>query len=186
MTTTLEAPTKAEVRQQQRKEAKRQKEIEAIKAQPHLESLTIAIEWKKSRTWGRNPHATGVALTLDGRRLEGHAKASGCGYCKTSTVIGDLFDQFLRYKLFGFVQARAVFSEVVMGEAPKLPYGIHLPDESERWLPYFGRGIGVGCYGKISEAIGGKWENICYTDSTEVYRWTATTAEDAFSPDQRV
>lgn len=184
--TTLLAPTKAEVRQQQRKEAKRQKEIEAIKAQPHLESLTITIEWKKSRTWGRNPHATGVALTLDGRRLEGHAKASGCGYCKTSTVIGDLFDQFLRHKLFGFVQARAVFSEVVMGEAPKLPTGICIPNPDQNWLPYFGRGYGVGCFARISEAIGGKWENISYTNNTEVYRWTATTAEDAFSPDQKV
>ena len=164
-TATAEKTAKAELRKQQREEAKRQTKIDAIKAQPPLESLTITIEWKKSRVWGYNPHATGEAITTDERRHTGTATASGCGYCKRSTVIADLFNQFLRYKLFD--------PQVLKGLEVKKPYGISLPPLNAKWLPYFEGGIGEGCYLQISEAIGGKWETLAYTDSVNVYRWTA-------------
>ena len=146
MQTTIETSEKqasAEARKQLREDAKRQKKIEEIKAQPRLESLTITIEWKKSRVWGYNPHATGEAITTEGRRQVGTAKASGCGYCKRSTVIADLFNQFLRHKLFD----KEVLKRL---EGNKPPYGISLPNLNSKWLPYFEGGIGEGCYRKIS------------------------------------
>ena len=102
-TATIENDTrkeKAEARKAIREAVKHQKRVDEVKEQARLESLTITIEWKKSRTWGANPHATGEAITKDGFRLVGTAKASGCGYCKRSTVIADLFNQFLRHKLY--------------------------------------------------------------------------------------
>lgn len=167
MQTTIETSEKqarAEARKQLREDAKRQKKIEEAKAQPRLESLTITIEWKKSRVWGYNPHATGEAITTEGRRQVGTAKASGCGYCKRSTVIADLFNQFLRHKLFD--------QEVLKRLEVKKPYGISLPPFNAKWLPYFEGGIGEGCFNQISEAIGGKWECVAYTDSVNVYRYT--------------
>jgi hypothetical protein len=167
MQTTIETDektAKAEARKQLREEAKRQKKIEAIKNQPKLESLTITIEWKKSRVWGYNPHATGEAITTDGRRQVGTAKASGCGYCKRSTVIADLFNQFLSHKLFD--------QEVLKRLEVQKPYGIYIQPLNSKWLPYFMGGIGEGCYRQISEVIGGKWECLAYTDSVNVYRYT--------------
>ena len=167
MQTTIETNEKqarAEARKQLREDAERQKKIEDAKAQPRLESLTITIEWKKSRVWGYNPHATGEAITAEGRRQVGTAKASGCGYCKRSTVIADLFNQFLRHKLFD--------QEVLKRLEVKKPYGINLPPLNARWLPCFEGGIGEGCYNQISEAIGGRWECVAYTESVNVYRYT--------------
>ena len=155
---------KAEARKAIREAVKLQKRIDEIKAQPKLESLTITIEWKKSKTWGMNPHATGEAITKDGFRLVGTAKASGYGYCKRSTVIADLFNQFLRHKLYDqkILNRFGFFGR---------PYGISLPKEGEEWLHCFEGGIGEGCYRQISEAIGGAWECVAHTDSVEVYQY---------------
>jgi hypothetical protein len=165
-TATIENDTrkeKAEARKAVREALKLQKRIDEVKAQPRLESLTITIEWKKSRTWGMNPHATGEAITKDGFRLVGTAKASGCGYCKRSTVIADLFNQFLRHKLYD--------KKVLARLAVKKPYGISLPNDGQKWLPTFDGGIGEGCYRKISEAIGGVWECVAYAGDVEVYQY---------------
>ncbi|NBW16660.1 MAG: hypothetical protein EBR82_52655 [Caulobacteraceae bacterium] len=167
MQTLIENDTRkqnAEKRKEAREIAKMQKRIEEAKSQPRLESLTITIEWKKSRMWGMNPHATGEAITKEGRRIVGTAKASGCGYCKRSTVIADLFNQFLRHKLFD----ESVLTRLKNGK----PYGISIPKDCDKWLPYFEGGIGEGCYLKISEVIGGKWETVAYTGSVEVYRYS--------------
>ena len=166
-TATIENDTrkeKAEARKAIREAIKLQKRIDEIKSQPRLESLTITIEWKKSKTWGMNPYATGEAITKDGFRLVGTAKASGCGYCKRSTVIADLFNQFLRHKLYDqkILNRFGFFGR---------PYGICLPEDGERWLHYFDGGIGEGCYRQVSEAIGGTWEHIAHTDSVEVYQY---------------
>jgi len=165
-TMTIENDTKehrAEKRKEIREAVKYQKRVEEAKAQPKLESLTITIEWKKSRMWGSNPHATGEARTTEGRRLVGTATASGCGYCKRSTVIADLFNQFLRHKLYD--------SAVLARLAIKKPYGMSFPKDGQKWLACFDGGIGEGCYRQISEAIGGAWECVAHTDSVEVYQY---------------
>ena len=165
-TATTENDTKkqrAEARKAIREAVKYQKKVEEVKAQPKLESLTITIEWRKSRMWGMNPHATGEARTTEGMRLVGTATASGCGYCKRSTVIADLFNQFLRHKLYD--------SAVLARLAIKKPYGMSFPKDGQKWLPCFDGGIGEGCYRQISEAIGGTWECVAHTDSVEVYQY---------------
>ena len=161
---TTEKQTKAEARRQLREEAKRQNKIRDICQQPEVESLTITIEWKKSRTWGMNPHASARVCYKNGKVGLGTARASGCGYCKRSTVIADIFNQFLRYKLFD--------RQVLKRFADKKPYGINLPPDNAKWLPSYEGGIGEGCYIKISEAIGGSWECVAYTDRVNVYRYT--------------
>jgi len=166
ITATIENDTrkeKAEARKAIREAVKHQKRVEEVKAQARLESLTITIQWKKNRTWGSNPHATGEAITTEGRRLVGTAMASGCGYCKRSTVIADLFNQFLRHKLYD--------SEVEARLWVKKPYGISLPKDGQKWLPCFEGGIGEGCYIQISEAIGGVWECVAYAGDVEVYQY---------------
>jgi len=165
-TATIENDTrkeKAEARKAIREAVKFQKRVEEVKAQPKLESLTITIEWKKSRMWGMNPHATGEAITTDGRRLVGTAKASGCGYCKRSTVIADLFNQFLRHKLYE--------SAVLKRLAIEKPYGISLTKDENKYLSRFEGGIGEDCYSDISDAIGGTWKRLANTKNVDVYEY---------------
>jgi hypothetical protein len=165
-TATIENDTKkqrAEERKAIREAVKHQKRVEEVKAQPKLESLTITIEWKKSRMWGSNPYATGEARTTEGMRLVGTATASGCGYCKGSTVIADLFNQFLRYKLYD--------SAVLARLAIEKPYGISLTKHENKYLSRFDGGIGEDCYPDISKAIGGTWKRLANTKSVDVYEY---------------
>ena len=165
-TATIENDTrkeKAEARKVIREAVKYQKRVDEVKAQPKLESLTITIEWKKSRTWGSNPHATGEAITKEGTRLVGTATASGCGYCKRSTVIADLFNQFLRHKLYD----QKILNRFGFGR----PYGIRLGEVDKNWLSYFEGGIGEDCYSDISKAIGGTWNRLVNTKSVDVYEY---------------
>jgi hypothetical protein len=165
-TATIENDTRkerAEARKAIRETAKHQKRVEKVKAQPKLESLTITIEWKKSRMWGMNPHATGEARTTEGMRLVGTATASGCGYCKRSTVIADLFNLFLRHKLYD--------SAVLKRLALEKPYGISLTTDENKYLSRFDGGIGEDCYSDISKAIGGAWKRLANTGNVDVYEY---------------
>lgn len=139
-----------------RAEAKRLAEIEAKKGQKQVESITFNIEWKKSRTWGANPHLDAVVLHTDGSRSYGTAKCSGCGYDKESTVIADIFNQFMAYKLYQ------------MDESSEKPYGIGI-DKDYR---HYAGGVGTSCYYRIAEHIGGKFEHVSSGKTFDVYKLT--------------
>lgn len=70
------------------------KEYDSIENAPDFESLDISIEWKKSATWGMNPHAELTVYSKNGYARY-KATASGCGYCKLSAVMADVFNQSL-------------------------------------------------------------------------------------------
>lgn len=57
----------------------------------HL-NIKIAVDWKKSRTWGYNPRATVWVYYKDqSARTEG--SASGCGYDKKSAAVGQALNE---------------------------------------------------------------------------------------------
>ena len=56
-------------------------------------TISIAVEYKRSRTWGRNPTAT-VTASLDGVRTDTTTgTASGCGYDKLSAAVCGAFSR---------------------------------------------------------------------------------------------
>ena len=84
--------TKLEARRKARTEAKELSVIEAEKNQREVKSITIAIEWRRSRIWGNCPNASAEVHFKDGtfERKNGY-RAGGCGYDKESTVISERF-----------------------------------------------------------------------------------------------
>lgn len=148
-------------RREARKEAKREVEklaiVEAEKNQKPVKSITISIEWKKSRMWGSNPHASASVSFQDGTygNFDGFT-CSGCGYCKESTVIAEIFNQFLKYKLYG------------LKKTDKTPYGIYLRDD---YKSYSG-GIGTSCYPAISKYIGGNFKTVASGKTFDVFEYT--------------
>lgn len=151
-----------------RLEVKEAARIEAEKNQKPVKSLTITIEWAKSRTWGSNPTAEGWIEYADG--TFGHtipAHASGCGYDKESTVIADVFNQCLKYKLWQLSE-EAVKGGHGSGDEGKAPYGISRYNNHR----HFSGGIGTGCYYKICEYLGGKFDHTASGKTFDVY--TAT------------
>lgn len=164
-----------------RKEAKKQAEelarIEAEKNQPNVKSMVITIEWSKSRTWGANPHASAEIFFTDPKggpwqtgffRTDKNYTCSGCGYDKESTVIAQLFNEFMKNKLWslGIEKLRGGNGS---GDKGAAPYGIHLYSDNR---PHFGGGIGTSCYYRIAEYLGGKFEHIASGKTFDVYKYS--------------
>ena len=155
----------------------RKAQVEAFKEkakreQRPVKAITIAIEWRKSRTWGNNPHAEARVEFHDGtfRRMDG-LTASGCGYDKESTVIAEIFNAFLLYKLYGPLPSD--YREYLNGEQVNKPYGVYLPGD---WSAHYEGGIGTSCYYNISKFIGGTFEHIASGKTFDVYKYTDNQA----------
>lgn len=151
---------KLEERRKAREELKEIARIEAEKNQRPVKSIIITIEWAKSKMWGSNPRCQAEVEYKESDRLNGKFerspifRCSGCGYDKESTVIADVFNKYLKYKLYK------------LSDTTNLPYGIYLGKEK-----FYNGGIGTNCYYKISEAIGGKFEHIARGRTFDVYKY---------------
>ena len=152
-------------------------EIDAHKAQRQVKSLTINIEWRKSRTWGNNPTAYAEVHFKDGSfERSRDYKASGCGYDKESTVIAECFNEYLRYKLY----EKHKLASSINGEKVDHPYGVYYYGGKEGQKhesgyiskPSFNEGVGTSCYYKIAEFIGGKFERVASGKTFDAYRYT--------------
>ncbi len=165
MTTTKLSPEQKTAnklaRQQAKTAAKNVARIESEKNQKPVQSITISIEWKKSRMWGSNPQCNATVIHKDGSYSTGYATCSGCGYDKESTVIADIFNNFLKYKLYG--EFKPTDRDMDTG----LPYGIYTGE-----YRHFSGGIDTSCYYSISEAINGKFERISSGKTFDVYKYT--------------
>jgi len=149
------------VRKMDREREERREDIARHKAQKPIKSIVIRIDWHRNYTWGNNPNASATVEYRDGSTgwAEGF-KCSGCGYDKESTVIAQIFNVYLKYKLY-------------RKRPGEKPYGITLYKKSERWgLPYYDGGIGTSCYYAISDYIGGKFEHIDSGKTYDVYKYT--------------
>lgn len=163
-----ERAARADARKAAREAAKTQARIDAEKNQKPVQSITINIEWVKSRTWGSNPHATAEVHYQDGtfERRNGY-KCSGCGYDKESTVIADVFNTFLRRRLWELPETAIRGGHGSRDNGPA-PYGITCYSADYR---SFAGGIGTDCYRAISEYIGGTWEHIASGKAFDAYKF---------------
>jgi len=172
--TSEEKKQRLEDRRAARKQEAEQSRIEAEKNQRPVKCLTITIEWKKSRMWGNNPHAEAKVEywpvkgqdTYDRR---GGFTASGCGYDKESTVIAEVFNFYMKYKLWA-MSVDKIRGGMGSGDKGPAPYGINVFENGNH--RYYAGGIGTSCYGPISEFIGGKWTRLASGKTFDVYQYT--------------
>ena len=146
--------------------------------QREIRELIISIEWKRSRTWGMNPHAEAAAHYKDPahqfERRNGYT-ASGCGYDKASTVLAEIFNDFLRYKLY----QPHTWDDTINGGRTNHPYGVYYYDggtgkqrDGYIWKPSYNGGVGVCCYFQIGKFIGGTFEQIASGKTFDVFKYT--------------
>lgn len=146
---------------------KQNDEWAAIINQPDITFMRVDIEWHRSRIWGMCPTAEAWYSDANGSHYIGKAHASGWGYDKGSTVLGELMTKCAQGMLI-----RAVKRAFRSGK--KIPYGCGLYGKKpEEWisLPHFEGGIGISCYRSIAVFLGGKmewiegktWDRIEYT-----------------------
>ena len=126
---------------------KEEQKIENIKNQKQVKTLYININWVRSYMWGWNPHATATVFYKDGtNEIKQGYTCSGCGYDKESTVIAQIFNEFLKYKIIN------------KKKTEKTPYGVHL--RKDFITPFYDGGIGTNCYYRIARYIGGKFQQV--------------------------
>ena len=168
-------PVKLEARRKAKKEALELARIESEKNQKPIKSITINIEWKRSQMWGSNPNCTAEVSFQDGTFERSPVyKASGCGYDKESTVIAEVFNSYLKYKLWEFTEFNGLLKHPVKNQYYKkeeIPYGIYLPFTGFTWVSFNG-GIGTSCYNSISEFIGGKFEHVASGKTFDVFKYS--------------
>lgn len=157
-----------EARKAARIAAKEAARIDWERNQKPVKRLTISIEWKKSRMWGSNPTASGAIEYIDGTYGNmAEERASGYGYDKESTVIAGIFNQCLKYKLWALADD-AIKGGHGSGDNGPAPYGINMYGNQRS----FDGGIGAGCYYKIAEYLGGKFEHTASGKTFDVYTVT--------------
>lgn len=166
-TTQTDKATRKAERQEARKTAKylaqKQARIKAQIEQKPVRSITITIEWVKSRTWGSNPHAIASVTFKDGtfKRNEGYT-CSGCGYDKESTVIAQIFNDFLAYKFHN--------AAIRAADKTSVPYGMYL--KREDWVDSYEGGVGTDCYTRgIADFIGGTFKRTANGKTFDVYEY---------------
>ena len=150
---------KLEDRRKAKKEQKNITRIEKEKNQKPVNYIKINIEWKDSRTYGSTPHCSAKVSFKDGSSTTSPIyTTSGCGYDKESTVVADVFNAYLKYKLW----------KLKDNTDKKHPYGISTYKDGV----YFDGGIGINCYDAISTYINGKFERIATGNTFDVYTYT--------------
>ena len=181
MKTTKLTPEQKEANKIARKEARgKAKELARIqkeKDQKHVKSITISIEWRKSSAWGNCPHASAVIEFKDNSldHIQGY-KVGGCGYDKESTVMGEVFNDYLKYKLWNLSE-EAIKGGNGSNDNGSAPYGIHYTKREDYEGRYFGQGIGVNCFYRIAEYLGGKFAQIASGKTFDVYKYTDNSEE---------
>ena len=130
-----------QLRKEKKQQDKRLKIIETIKTQSPIKSLKINIEWSKAG----NPTCTAWAVYENDKSSQVFtSRAGGYGYCKESTVIAEIFNNTLAYKLYE------------IDETISKPYGINEYDGKK----YFAGAVGTSCYYGIGEYLGGTFTKV--------------------------
>ncbi len=133
------------------------KKLAAAEAAPDVKSIAIHVEWKRSATWGYNPHAS--VIVNQANRYTG--SASGCGYDKRTAAIADALNQNASVRRMLYQAKEKALQAGYDPESAKM----HGP-ESNRYciaygagygvLPYFEGGVGMGSFYNVFEACGMK------------------------------
>lgn len=164
--TAEEKQARLNARRQEREAKKLQEQIIAERNQPEVKLIRITIEWRKSRTWGMTPHAEACVVLKNGNSSGYNGfTCSGCGYDKESTIIAQIFNRFLKYKLW------KIYDDIQANPniRASLPYGIaHSYDRAI----YYSEGIGTCCYYKIAAYIGGQLTHVASGKTFDIYEYT--------------
>ena len=72
---------------------KRLARLESAENAAGVLSVSISVEWSKSRMWGYNPHATVIIEDTSRHCSRYYGNASGCGYDKLSAAVATALNQ---------------------------------------------------------------------------------------------
>lgn len=137
--------------------------LQAVQFATDIKSITITIEWTKSKMWGNNAQATAnVQYKNGGYGVFESSRTSGCGYDKESTAVGECLTQIngLLKPMYIIKNRKSTLkNHEIFGYGSG--YGL---------LPYFEGGVGLSCYPRIIEKLKGKMNRISSGNTFDVYK----------------
>lgn len=155
---------KRKTAEQAKKLEKAIQRLELISQAKDLVSLTVSVEWKRSRMWGNNPSATADEITKNEHLHRDHYESgsiSGYGYDKLSTAIAKAVNQSNAFLKLLYTEKE---NNIELSNREIFGYG-----SGYGLLPYLEGGVGEGYYRSIFERIGFKWEQTASGKSFDVF-----------------
>ena len=129
--------------------------LDTAEAAPDVERIAIHVHWKRSATWGYNPHAE-VIINQKNRYT---GKASGCGYDKQTAAIAEALDQNASVQRMLYQAKEKALQAGYDPESAKTR-----GPENNRYciaygagygaLPYLEGGVGMSSFCNVFEACG--------------------------------
>ena len=128
-----------------------------------INKIVIAIEWKKSATWGNNPHAE-VKVFYNNNHIEIFTgSASGCGYDKRSAATAQAFNKCEALKALLYkAENKRLKNHSEVSRRDSLGYG-----SGYGALPYFEGGIGFRSHETILNNL--NFKTSLYDESSATY-----------------
>ena len=114
--------------------------LSKIEQSKDIEQIKISVEWKKSYTWGMNPHVELSAYSCD-NCYTSTASASGCGYDKESQAVAEALNS-----IYGI---KKLLVEKIDFIKEQKPYGI----TTYNIIPCFSGGVGMSCFTSFFKEI---------------------------------
>lgn len=150
----VELATKRATKEIEKKTAAKLAKLDRVVKAPDLTSISISVDWVRSRTWGYNP--TAKAYTNNGTFI---GRASGCGYDKESAAIAEALNQcdsilkaLYTYKENQLQAGKTDESKTAScgrSNGSIIGYG-----SGYGAIPYFEGGVGASCFWAILKKCG--------------------------------
>lgn len=153
----VELATARRWKQLDKDHAKELAKVEAAEAAPDVRTVSIEVDWKRSRTWGYNPHA----IVVINRQNRYFGSASGCGYDKRTAAVGAALNQSAVIARMLYQAKEKALAEGwrpdgrVGSNAGCIHYGAGYGT-----LPYFEGGVGMSSFEGVFNACGLKLTHI--------------------------
>lgn len=167
------------VKQEEKDHAARLEKLHRVAAADQLDSVSIAVDWVRSATWGHNPRAEVTAYTANGCKWDtATGKASGCGYDKETAAVGTALNQLapvlkMLYTTKEKNIARGNKEVRAKGEKPtawNVGNGAYIAyGAGYGVLPYFEGGTGMSSFEAVFNACGFKLHHQSHTKTTDYY-----------------
>lgn len=153
-------------------------QIDNIKNAKDFESITISIEWKKSKMWGNNPSAEAkINYTDNTRDIFKSGSIGGCGYDKESTAVANVINQCNSVLKLLYSVKNEVLEGKYNHETTEVLQGYEMPKNHSIFgygsgygiLPSIEGGVGVSCYDTIFNKISFKFNKIAWGNTFDVF-----------------
>lgn len=135
--------------------AAKMEKITRAESAPAVVSVSISVEWARSRTWGANPTAEAVIEDANGHIYRGTGHASGCGYDKESAAVASALNgsssiiKMLLDKKESALESMEATGKTNESNRDFIAYGAGYGA-----IPYFEGGVGMSSLESVFNACG--------------------------------